>query len=573
LQHLILEHTRLIFLVLIAILRSGREVLQLEQEKLIEYVQGLDVAKQNNPSVFVRLDNRLSVVGLSLEKLQPELFQKMQEVIEQREREVNDKVGRGILWKSDLEDRFSRPIAGGKGSHSGEIVGALEVMIPMLKEQYKDLFQDVEVINPLGFVIQPEEYKLWQESGKPDQLDDELKQTLTIGYRDLIVQQTRALLEFVEKDERTDSELKSELGIALNHYLAVENIENMEAINSLIGLARRLVLMTLQTTDKEISRSLRNRLMVLGSVAVRSSGLKEDSVQDSMAGMKESKLNASGLKQLFESVVDVWKSGAEGVLIEEMINAKSSVLAFSADAVFQRTDRIRINAVHGIAKGLVEKPVKDPDSIVIEKRENGSMKFEVVETHVGAKSEKVVLDLEKGGTKFVGSQEAAGLAIDEKQIQIVAAVTNALAQYFGFQADIEASFDSDDRLVILQVRPIATIQGAMDSGLEYLLAGDSAMMVQKNVGADNALTAPGGIDFNPDKMDLTTQGNGMDLNFREINLNVIDPAMIFGIQPVIIEIIPINLIDIPMILGVAQKHQNPTADLSDDSIELIAKLN
>lgn len=83
------------------------------------------------------------------------------------------------------------------------------------------------------------------------------------------------------------------------------------------------------------------------------------------------------------------------------------------------------------------------------------------------------MDFENGRTKIevVGSQSQPTLTLEK--IRIVALVVSALTDYFGFYGDMEASFDTDDNLVVLQFRPITTIKQSIEKGRNIVLGNIS----------------------------------------------------------------------------------------------------
>ncbi len=107
-----------------------------------------------------------------------------------------------------------------------------------------------------------------------------------------------------------------------------------------------------------------------GPVAVRSSAGDEDGSDHSFAGQLESYLFVSREK-IIDRVIDVWKSGsservdayrrehhlsvntAPGVLVQQMIDAEVSGVAFAADPVGGSRSTIVISAVFGLGTALV----------------------------------------------------------------------------------------------------------------------------------------------------------------------------------------------------------------------------
>jgi len=107
--------------------------------------------------------------------------------------------------------------------------------------------------------------------------------------------------------------------------------------------------------------------------------------------------------------------------------------------------------------------------------------------------------------------------------------------------------------------PGNTIAAIRQKIIESDHAQSSQTLEKDKAMADQATTqrAPGGIDLNPQNLDLQTQGKGIDF---KPSLELSDPNLtINGLTPVIIQMIPINL---PVYLGLKDvSDETPLADL------------
>jgi len=65
----------------------------------------------------------------------------------------------------------------------------------------------------------------------------------------------------------------------------------------------------------------------------------------------------------------------------------------------------------------------------------------------------------------------------------------------------------------------------------------------------------GGIDFNPDNIDLKTSGTGLNINIPQLDLEALQGPGFNGFTPVILEIVPIT--GLPMLLGELQPEDQP----------------
>src|SRR5688500_18315178 len=121
------------------------------------------------------------------------------------------------------------------------------------------------------------------------------------------------------------------------------------------------------------------------AVAVRSSGVGEDSSSAAFAGVHETYLNVRGSLQVVQSVGRCWESaysptallyrsrqgiGDEqiriAVLVQQLIPAEVSAVVFSANPVTGSRDEVMINASWGLGESIVGGTVT-PDTFVVRK--------------------------------------------------------------------------------------------------------------------------------------------------------------------------------------------------------------
>ncbi|MCR4337525.1 MAG: hypothetical protein NUV91_06950, partial [Candidatus Omnitrophica bacterium] len=79
-------------------------------------------------------------------------------------------------------------------------------------------------------------------------------------------------------------------------------------------------------------------------------------------------------------------------------------------------------------------------------------------------------------------------------------------------------------------------------------------VVGANADRARAEEAPGGIDFDPELLDLQTQGRGMD--FTPMDPASLENLTIDGFTPIILKITPVT--SIPLLLG-GEKKKSPSA--------------
>ena len=226
---------------------------------------------------------------------------------------------------------------------------------------------------------------------------------------------------------------------------------------------------------EDAAASLRALLPELGPgpYAVRSSAVQEDGETAAHAGQFLSLLDVAA-DELSEATARVWRSGfaahvaayqaARGiaaepcgaaVIVQRQLAPRVAGVAFSADPVSGRRDRVVISAVAGLADRLMSGEV-DGDTLRIDRAANV-----VVET------------LAAGDQPVLSPAEALR----------VAALAVACEEHFGCPQDVEWGFEGDI-LHLLQSRPITTLPIADDA----LTIWDNSNIVESYPGWCSALT-------------------------------------------------------------------------------------
>jgi pyruvate,water dikinase len=130
-----------------------------------------------------------------------------------------------------------------------------------------------------------------------------------------------------------------------------------------------------EPTRAEVARALER--IGVGPVAVRSSGVAEDLADASLAGQYQTVLNIEGVDAVMAAaaacVESAWSahvreysqsSGAMAVLVQQMVNADVSGVAFSANPLTDNCAEVRISATRGLGDRLVSGEVDADEWIV-----------------------------------------------------------------------------------------------------------------------------------------------------------------------------------------------------------------
>ncbi|HEY1389524.1 MAG TPA: PEP/pyruvate-binding domain-containing protein, partial [Ktedonobacterales bacterium] len=210
-------------------------------------------------------------------------------------------------------------------------------------------------------------------------------------------------------------------------------------------------------------------------LAVRSSASDEDGGAHSFAGQLASYLNVAP-GDVAARVADVWRSGfsarilayrrthglavvppAPAVLIQRMVAADVSGVAFSADPATGRRGLAVVSAIAGLGEALVS----------------------------GAREGETATVDRLGVIERVGQTEQRPL-LDDDQLRAVAALARRCEQRFGLPQDIEWAM-AGGKLFLLQSRPITTLTTLRDPDGAYAL-WDNSNIAESYGGVTTPLT-------------------------------------------------------------------------------------
>lgn len=140
---------------------------------------------------------------------------------------------------------------------------------------------------------------------------------------------------------------------------------------------------------EELNRAYQELAQRVGTaeprVAVRSSAVDEDGLGASFAGQHETYLNVSGINQLADAVTRCWMSARTeraqkyrqqqglsqidlklAALVQELVPADVSAVAFSANPITGNQNEVMINASWGFGESVVNGSV-NPDTFIVRK--------------------------------------------------------------------------------------------------------------------------------------------------------------------------------------------------------------
>ncbi|WP_034510734.1 phosphoenolpyruvate synthase [Blastococcus sp. URHD0036] len=219
-----------------------------------------------------------------------------------------------------------------------------------------------------------------------------------------------------------------------------------------------------------VADALRTSYAMMGTdvaVAVRSSAVGEDSADTSFAGMNESLTNVTGPAAVVDAVVTCWASlfsprslsyrDEQGlhdlpqlaVVVQRMVSTCRSGVAFTADPVSGRRDRVVVEAAWGQGEVVVGGQV-EPDTYLLDP--TGPR---LLTTHRGVQRTQVVRG-DGGGDVAVPVETGDRDVLAPAEAEEIARLALEVQQLHGRPQDVEWAID-DERVWLVQARPITTL--------------------------------------------------------------------------------------------------------------------
>ena len=229
--------------------------------------------------------------------------------------------------------------------------------------------------------------------------------------------------------------------------------------------------------------------------AVRSSAIDEDGEHSSFAGQFETLLNVTS--QNLSSAIKKVKNSAKSdrvkqyrknkglsenqdiaVVVQQMIDAEISGVAFGADPITGDTGSKIISAVYGVGEGLVSGELNSDNYKII----NGDINKTIVK-----KEHAFVVNFNgEGISKINVSEKLISIAaMRDNQVKEVAGVLEILGTELKKPQDIEFAYNKDE-LFILQTRPITTLN-KKENNDQYII-WDNSNIIESYPGVTTPLT-------------------------------------------------------------------------------------
>jgi phosphohistidine swiveling domain-containing protein len=207
------------------------------------------------------------------------------------------------------------------------------------------------------------------------------------------------------------------------------------------------------------------------AVAVRSSATAEDLPDLSFAGQQETFLNIRGADAVVEAVrrcwASLWTARAIGyrlrngtdqerirlsAVVQELVDAESAGVLFTANPLNGRRDQAMINAAWGLGEAVVGGLVT-PDSIILEQR---NKRVRIVKTQIADKQTMTILLKEGTGERPAPEQKRRSPVLNKRQAAELVRLGERVERMYGAPMDIEWAH-RDGKFHLLQARPITTL--------------------------------------------------------------------------------------------------------------------
>lgn len=204
-------------------------------------------------------------------------------------------------------------------------------------------------------------------------------------------------------------------------------------------------------------------------IAVRSSGIGEDSIGASFAGQHISVLNVSNFSQLISAIAKVLDSSLTssaqsyrekmgindatkmGIVLQELHHSEAAGVMFTKNPLNGARERV-IEAAWGLGEVVVA-------GLVIPDYYRLSLKGDILERRIGEKDIALRL-LPQGGTEEmdIPPEKANAKILEDTDLQKLHRLALSCESVFGKHLDIEWSL-ADGQFILLQCRAITTSHG------------------------------------------------------------------------------------------------------------------
>jgi len=238
-------------------------------------------------------------------------------------------------------------------------------------------------------------------------------------------------------------------------------------------------------------------------VSLRSSATGEDTLHTSFAGQYRSELNVSqqSLLAVYKEIVAskyaltaITYRLHKGIRDEDvamcvgcmrMVHAAAGGVMYSRDPTDSRNAAIVINAVHGLAQGVVDGSLT-PDLWMVSR----TTPLTITHREIADKQARIVSLPEEGVVREVIDEAGRTPALNDDQVLELARLALRLEEHFQQPQDIEWSIDSQGRIYILQSRPLQQTEVATEMPLVTIGADHPVLLTGGDTASPGAACGP-----------------------------------------------------------------------------------
>jgi pyruvate,water dikinase len=236
------------------------------------------------------------------------------------------------------------------------------------------------------------------------------------------------------------------------------------------------------SVEEALSAALSARVAT-APLAVRSSSTAEDRADASFAGQYETVLGVRGRSAISDAVLVCWRSffsphalvarasahalagdEAMALLLQDMVEAECSGVAFSVDPVRPESGLLVVNAAWGLGTGVVDSQAAT-DTYRVRRTD-----LRTEERHIVEKPEKVGLS-PQGGLRLepVPDERRRAACLPERWLRRIAQFTIAAENGLGGPQDVEWAI-GEEQVWILQSRPVTALPSGFSFGSPFPLS-------------------------------------------------------------------------------------------------------
>lgn len=235
------------------------------------------------------------------------------------------------------------------------------------------------------------------------------------------------------------------------------------------AIARRFASAAIPAEIERAILSAHKNLGAGASVAVRSSATAEDLPGASFAGQQGTYLNIRGAEAVLEAVKKCWASlwtaraiayriknaidqntVALAVVVQEMVDAESAGILFTANPLSGRRDEMVINAAWGLGEAVVGGSVT-PDTIIVDKATGNIKTMEIAD-------KTTITVMAESGTaqKSLDGARRKSPVLKQAQVTQLARIALKIEEDYSVPQDIEWCY-AGGKFYIVQSRPITAL--------------------------------------------------------------------------------------------------------------------